>query len=140
MYHSEVRNFPTWPVIGFLAFAAVLTAVGMVGCPKYRVYQQRLHGEAVLAHAKSTREVAIAEAKAKMESAVMLAEAEVTRAKGVAKANEIIGASLKENTAYLQYLWINQLEANNPTVIYVPHDGGLPLMEAGRTPRPSTKQ
>ena len=67
-----------------------------------------------------------------MESAELLAQAEITRAKGVAQANKIIGDSLKENEAYLRYLWINGLESNNPTVIYVPTEAGLPILEAGR--------
>lgn len=53
--------------------------------------------------------------------------------------NKIIGASLKENEAYLRYLWINGRESNNPTVIYVPTEAGLPILEAGRRPSNSTK-
>jgi hypothetical protein len=121
---------------------AVLAAIclGMWGCPKYRVYSQTLEGQAVLAHAQSSREIAVAEAKAKMESADLLAQAEVKRAEGVAKANAIIGESLKNNEAYLRYLWISNLEANNPTVIYVPTEAGLPILEAGKRVEPSTKQ
>lgn len=86
----------------------------------------------MLAHAQSSKEVAVAEAKAKLESAEYLANAEVARAKGVAAANKIIGDSLKENESYLKYLWINQLEANNPTIIYVPTETNLPILEANR--------
>jgi predicted aminopeptidase len=78
-----------------LGFMAGLITLGMVGCPNYRVYTQRKEGQAVLAHAQSSREVAVAEAKAKMESAELLAQAEVKRAEGVAKANKIIGDSLR---------------------------------------------
>ena len=122
----------------FLACFLLLGGIGgcMWGYPAYRVYQQRKEGEAQLAHAQSSKEVAVAEAKAKMESASLLAEAEVARAKGVAEANKIIGASLKDNDAYLRYLWINGLESNNPTVIYIPTEAGLPILEAGRRPTP----
>jgi len=88
----------------------------------------------MLAHAQASKEVAVAEAKAKMESASLLADAEIARARGVAEANKIIGASLKDNEAYLRYLWITGLESNNPTVIYVPTEAGLPILEAGRRP------
>src|SRR4051812_23410051 len=64
----------------------ILLAFGMYGCPRYNVYQQRMEGQAILAHAQSSREVAVAEAKAKMESASLLADAEIARAKGVAAA------------------------------------------------------
>jgi regulator of protease activity HflC (stomatin/prohibitin superfamily) len=122
-----------------LVVVCVFVAVGgiggcMWGYPTYNVYSQRKAGEAMLAHAQASKEVAVAEARAKMESASLLADAEIARARGVAQANQIIGASLKENEAYLRYLWINGLESNNPTVIYVPTEGGLPILEAGRRP------
>jgi regulator of protease activity HflC (stomatin/prohibitin superfamily) len=124
-------NYSLWAVLtgGFLI---ILCALGMAGCPHYNVFSQRMQGEALLAHAASSKEVAVAEAKAKMESAELLAQAEVIRAEGVAKANKIIGDSLKENEAYLRYLWINNLESNNPTVIYIPTEAGLPILEASR--------
>ena len=128
---EDITKYSLLTILG-VGFAAVLIAVGMVGCPQYNVYSQRKEGEAVLAHAQSSREVAVAEARAKLESASLLAEADIARAHGVAKANEIIGNSLKENEAYLRYLWINGLESNNPTVIYVPTEAGLPILEANR--------
>jgi regulator of protease activity HflC (stomatin/prohibitin superfamily) len=107
-------------------------SLGMIGCPKYEVYSQRLAGEAVLAHAQSSREVAVAEAKAKMESATLLAQAEVERAKGVAQANKIIGESLKNNEEYLRYLFVNNLENTKNQVIYIPTEANLPILEANR--------
>ena len=119
--------------IWVLAIMLVLIAIGMVGCPQYRVYSQRMEGQALLAHAQSSKEVAVAEAKAKMESASLLAQAEVARAEGVAKANKIIGESLKNNEAYLRYLWINDLGQNTgKTVVYVPTEANLPILEASR--------
>ena len=115
----------------------LLIAVGMWGCPQYNVYSQKMQGQAILAHAQSSREVAVAEAKAKMESAELLAQAEITRAGGVAKANLIIGESLKGNDAYLRYLWIQNLEnSKEHQVIYVPTEAGLPILEARRLARP----
>ena len=108
---------------------------GLYGCPKYSVYNQRLQGEAELARAESNRKIAIAEAEAKKESAKQLAEAEVIRAEGVAKANTIIGDSLKNNEAYLRYLYItglNESSDNGNKIIYVPTEAGLPILEASR--------
>ena len=108
---------------------------GLYGCPKYSVYNQRLQGEAELARAESNRRIAIAEAEAKKESAKQLAEAEVIRAEGVAKANTIIGDSLKNNEAYLRYLYItglNETDDKGNKIIYVPTEAGLPILEAGR--------
>jgi regulator of protease activity HflC (stomatin/prohibitin superfamily) len=73
------------------------------------------------------RKIAVYEADAKKE-----ASAEVERAKGVAEANKIIGESLKENEAYLRWLWINGLTEGGNSVIYVPTEAGLPILEAGK--------
>ncbi len=107
---------------------------GCWGYPQYNVYSQRLEGQAQLAHAQASKEVAVAEAKAKMESASLLAEADVARAKGVAQANEIIGNSLKNNDAYLRYLWITEVAGKDidKTVVYIPTEANIPLLEAGR--------
>lgn len=61
-----------------------------------------------------------------------LAEAEIIRAKGVAEANRIIGDSLKNNEAYLRYLWIRNLEDGPNQIIYVPTEANLPLLESSR--------
>jgi hypothetical protein len=66
-----------------------------------------------------------------MESAKLLGDAEVARARGVAEANRIIGDSLKGNEAYLRYLWIHNLESGSNSVIYIPTEAGLPILEAG---------
>jgi regulator of protease activity HflC (stomatin/prohibitin superfamily) len=113
----------------------LLSAFCMWVFPVYAVWQQRLAGQAMLAHAEYSKEVAVAEAKARMEAAVLLAEAEVNRAVGVAKANKIIGESLKENEDYLRYLWIIDVAGSNvdKTVVYVPTETNLPILEATRS-------
>jgi len=58
------------------------------------------------------------------------AEIEIARAQGVAKSNEIIAASISDH--YLRYKWIEGLQRNEQTVIYVPTEANLPIMEAGR--------
>ena len=128
---GEVDGFLLVIIFGVLFFMLLIPGC-MWAYPQYNVYSQRLQGEAMLAHAQASKEVAVAEAKAKGEAATMLAHAEVERAKGVAEANQIIGQSLKDNESYLRYLWINGLESNNPTVIYVPTEANLPLLEATR--------
>lgn len=109
--------------------AITLLLLVFLGSPSlYGVWQQSLSGKAELEKAKYTRKVAVPEAQAKKDGAQQLAEAEVIRARGVAQANEIIGESLKDNPAYLQYLWITQGEENsNRTVYMVPSSGGAPV-------------
>ena len=133
----DLKDFIGWIVgLGLFVFFILLSGIGMYGCPRYDVYQKRMEGQAILAHAQSSREVAVAEAKAKMESAELLAQAEVSRAKGVAAANKIIGDSLKGNDNYLRYLWVQNLEnMKGGQVIYIPTEAGLPLLEATRLPK-----
>ena len=108
----------------------ILSAFGLWGCPQYRVYDQRMDGQAALARAESERRVLVREAEARRDAASALAEAEIARARGVAEANEIIGESLKGNEGYLRYLWIQALNEGQQ-VIYVPTEAGLPILEAG---------
>lgn len=125
-------------VIGF-GLAGLFVFVFLIGLysdfvsPSINVYKERLHGQAELARAESNRQITTLEALAKKESSKALADAEVIRAEGVAKANKIIGASLEDNEGYLRYLYINHLsETNDKTVIYIPTEAGLPILEANR--------
>lgn len=102
--------------------------------PSYNVWNQEMEGKAELAKADYSKQIAVQTAKAKQDSAQYEAQAEVTRAKGVAQANEIIGSSLKNNEAYLRYLWIHTMEETKNQVIYVPTETNLPLLEAGHKP------
>jgi len=112
----------------FVGGIVVLGAIIFIGGPQYNVWQQSLAGKAELQKAEFTRQVAVLEAQAKKDSAQQLAEAEVIRAQGVAKANSIIGESLKDNPAYLQYLWITEGEKDsNRTVYMIPSNGGAPV-------------
>lgn len=115
-----------------VGLAALVLAAFLLGWPQYRVYQQRLAGEAALAEAQSSRQVAILEARAKKESAISLAEAEVIRAEGAAKANKILQDSLGGPEGYLRYLQIQALEDTKAAMIYVPTEAGLPVTEAKR--------
>lgn len=120
--------------VAIIASAFLLVVVLLV-YPQYRVYSQRLSGEAALAEAQSSRQVAILEARAKKESAVALAEAEVIRAEGAAKANRILQNSLGGPEGYLRYLQIQALEDSKASLIYVPTEAGLPVTEARRLDR-----
>ena len=114
-------------IIGASILLSLVIINAVVG-PIYNVWAQSLQGKAELQKAEYTRQVAVLEAQAKKDSAQQLADAEVIRASGVAKANQIIGYSLKGNPSYLQYLWITQGEENtNRTVYMVPSNGGAPV-------------
>ena len=113
-------------VVGVVAFVGLV----FIGGPVYNVWSQSLAGKAELQKAEYTRQVAVLEAQAKKDSAQQLADAEVIRASGVAKANQIIGDSLKDNSEYLSYLWITGLEEGaekgNKTIYMIPSQGNIP--------------
>lgn len=113
-------------------FIVGLACLVMWGCPHYHVYQQGMSGAAKLKEAESSRQILTQEAHAKYESAKDLAKAEIERAKGVAEANKIIGEGLKNNHEYLIYLWVHAMAEQGHQIIYVPTEGGLPILEAGR--------
>jgi regulator of protease activity HflC (stomatin/prohibitin superfamily) len=119
------------PGVAIVTALVIVGAVTLfVGGPMYNVWSQSLAGKAELNKAEYTRQVAVLEAQAKKDSAQQLADAEVIRAQGVAKANQIIGNSLKDNREYLQYLYITGLEdgsKNGNVTIYVPTEGGMPV-------------
>ena len=125
------RAYKPIPIVSAIVIM-ILALVGtmMMILPVYGVWQKELAGKATLREAEWSRQVAIQEAKAKKESAGLEAEAEVIRAAGVAEANKIIGTSLKDNEAYLRYLWINGLHDGSSEVIYIPTEANMPLLEA----------
>jgi regulator of protease activity HflC (stomatin/prohibitin superfamily) len=135
-------NYTGW-IFGGAVLVIVLAFAGCWGVPQYGVYSQRLEGEAELAKANYSKQVAVQEANAKKDSATLLAEAEVMRARGVAQANKIIGDSLKDNESYLRYLWISEMKETKDQIIYVPTEANLPILEAGRlsrvAPTPASK-
>lgn len=119
-------------VIVPIAIVIAVIVILMIVLPLYGVWQKQLSGKAQLKEAEWNRQILVQEAMAKKDSAKLLAEAEVERAKGVAEANKIIGDSLKDNDAYLRYLWIQGLQDGTSEVIYVPTEANLPILEATR--------
>jgi regulator of protease activity HflC (stomatin/prohibitin superfamily) len=118
--------------IGIL-FSFLLLWIGFTAIySEYHVWSSGLAGEAELKQAEWNRQITVREAQAKKDSAVLLADAEVERAKGVAKANTIIGESLNNNESYLRYLWIQNLQNEKNQIIYVPTETNLPILEANR--------
>lgn len=127
---SNLLDILVFIVIGGIGLTALI-AVPMWGIPKYRIYSQNLRGQANLRQQEWEKKISVEAARAKKDSAILEAEAEIERAKGVAKANEIIADSLKGNESYLRYLWIDKV-AESKNLIYVPTEANLPILEAGR--------
>jgi hypothetical protein len=136
-YGKDRTDFYPEPgrIVAFVALILIgLATLAAFGCPRYNVWEQGLKGQAELRRAEQNRQIKIQEAIATEESASHLAGAEVKRAEGVAAANKIIGQSLKENEDYLRWLWIEGLKEHQQfgSVIYIPTEAGMPILEAGR--------
>lgn len=122
---------------GIALLLLVLVGGGVGSCVAYnsvRVWNAETAGEAELAQATSNRRIAVLEAQALMDSAKLKADAEVARARGVAEANKIVAQGLGGPEGYLRYLYIQNLEQSKGQIIYVPTEGGLPILEAGKRP------
>lgn len=70
------------------------------------------------------------ERKARISEARSIAEADRIRAAGTADANATIAESLTD--AYIRWLYVDQMDELQGQVIYVPTEGGLPILEAER--------
>lgn len=120
-----------WTITVISAVIAVV-AVLLFALPQYGVWQQSLEGKAELMKADYTRQVAVVEAQAQLDAAEKLKQVAVIKAEGIAKANAIIGESLKNNPEYLTYLQIESIEKGaakgNKTYFVSPSQGGLPIV------------
>ena len=120
-----------WGIVVIVVIVLMAISGAMFGCPRYRVWQQEMDGKAEFAKAEQNRKIKVEEARANLEAEKLNAQAEVERAKGAAKAIEIENGSI--TPTYIQYLWVRQqTNLNDKTVIYIPTEGNLPLLEAGR--------
>ena len=110
----------------------LIVIVGIAfGLPWYTVWQQEMAGKAEFAKAEQNRKIKIEEAKANLEAEKLNAQAEVERAKGAAEAIRIENGSI--TPTYIQYLWVRQQSnLNDKTVIYVPTESNLPILESPR--------
>ena len=121
--------------IKVILWGIVLIAVFIVSMafilPWYNVWSQEMEGKAEFAKAEQNRKIKIEEARANLEAEKLNAQAEIERAKGAAEAIRIENGSI--TPTYIQYLWVRQQsDLSNKTVIYVPTETNLPILEATR--------
>jgi len=130
MGHNQagvIRN----TVIGILVVALLIGGL-MFGIPTYRVWQQNMAGRARLAEAEYSRQIMLIEAEMNLQAEELNALAEVARARGAGEAMEIVQEKLTD--MYIRYLWVRQANFRDATVIYVPTEANLPILEAARIP------
>lgn len=107
-------------------FLSVIVLALMFGLPHYRVWQQEMAGKARLAEATQSRQILIEQARAEKEAALLQAAA-----------IQIMGEAAKKYPEYRQQEFIGAfgeaLKAGKINqIIYVPTEGNIPILEAGR--------
>lgn len=124
------------PLVFAIVAAVVVILGGLAFYPQYNIYASRLQGEAELARAEYSKQVAVQTSRAKLDAATLEAQTDVVRAQGVANANKILAESLGGPVGYLRWKYIEMLEATarekGREIIYVPTEANLPILEAGK--------
>lgn len=133
MYNNNVNITPkvikgiAWGVAGIVFLVIAMAFIR----PWYNVWSQEMEGKAEFAKAEQNRKIKIEEARANLEAEKLNAQAEIERAKGAAEAIRIENGSI--TPTYIQYLWVRQQSnLNDKTVIYVPTETNLPILESTR--------
>lgn len=116
-----------WGVAAIILFIVAMAFIR----PWYNVWSQEMEGKAEFAKAEQNRKIKIEEARANLEAEKLNAQAEIERAKGAAEAIRIENGSI--TPTYIQYLWVRQQsDLSDKTVIYVPTETNLPILESTR--------
>ncbi|WP_339873645.1 hypothetical protein [uncultured Brevundimonas sp.] len=124
--------------ITMVVLLAIALGIALVGMPTYNVYSKQMKGKAAYEEAVQNRRIRVLEAQAALDSAELTARAEIARARGTNEANRIMAESLGGPDNYLRWAYINMLQETagkgDRSVIYLPTEAGMPILEAGRRP------
>lgn len=127
MSYPNTKPIGVKAIVGIAVFVVAMAFV----MPWYNVWSQEMEGKPEFAKAEQNRKIKIEEAKANLEAEKLNAQAEVERAKGAAEAIRIENGSI--TPTYIQYLWVRQQsDLSDKTVIYVPTETNLPILESTR--------
>ena len=121
---DEAKNAIAWFLIVF-GFIGLIVLI-LYAWPQYRVYSQRLSGEATLAQAHAARQVLVTQAQAEKDAAMMRAEAIA-----------IVGQAAKDYPEYRRQEFIGAFaealhNGKINQIIYVPTEAGIPIIEPPR--------
>ena len=131
MSYPNTKPIGVKAIVGIVVGIAVFVVAMAFVMPWYNVWSQEMEGKAEFAKAEQNRKIKIEEAKANLEAEKLNAQAEVERAKGAAEAIRIENGSI--TPTYIQYLWgRQQSDLSDKTVIYVPTETNLPILESTR--------
>jgi regulator of protease activity HflC (stomatin/prohibitin superfamily) len=115
-------------MIAILIFAWVAFAY-----PVWRVWAQRKEGEADLQQAHMEQQIQVAQAQGRVDAAELNKKAAIIEAQAVSAQIKEIGEQLTKHDLYLRWQWIKMMEERpDASVIYVPTEANLPILEATR--------
>ncbi len=104
--------------------------------PHWNVWASHKRGLADLANAQNEQQIQVAHAKARLDAAQLNKQAAIIEAEAVAEQIDKIGQQLTAHDLYLRWQWIKMMEETHEdaerTVIYVPTEAQLPILEARR--------
>ncbi len=118
-------------LVGLLV--VVLIVWTLFGMPIWRVWAQRKQGEADLQQAHKEQQIQVSKAQGRLDAAAINKQAAIIEAEAVAAQIETIGQTLTKHDLYLKWQWIKMMEERpESSVIYVPTEANLPILEAGK--------
>lgn len=116
-------------VVGVSIAGAIIALIVLLFVwPQYRVWQQGMSGQARLAEAQQSKQIAIETAKAELESAQLRAQA-----------IKVIGETAKQYPEYRNQEFIGAFgdalrDGKIQQIVYVPTEANIPILEAGKRP------
>lgn len=121
-------------ISGGLASLFAILLWSLVGYPKWRVWAAHQAGLADLQRAKNEQQIQVSVAQGRLDAAELNKQAAVIEAQAVALQIKEIGEQLTKHDLYLRWQWIKMMEEieTDSSVIYVPTEANLPILEAGR--------
>lgn len=125
-------------ILSAIIVAAVLIVIyGVVWAtviyPIWRVWAQRKEGEADLEQAHKEQQIQVARAQGRLDAANLNKQAAIVEAQAVSAQIKEIGEQLTSHGLYLRWQWIKMMEERpKNSVIYVPTEANLPILEASR--------
>jgi regulator of protease activity HflC (stomatin/prohibitin superfamily) len=108
----------------------------LLGYPYWRVWASHQAGLADLQKAKNEQQIQIAKAQSRLDAAELNKKAAIIEAQAVADQIKAIGGELTHHDLYLRWQWIKMMEERpeegDHSVIYVPTEANIPILEASR--------
>lgn len=116
-----------------ILLVVVIISWFLFGYPIWKVWASEKSGEADLQQAHKEQQIQVSKAQGRLDAAKLNKEAAIIEAEAVSEQITKIGAQLTEHDLYLKWQWIKMMEERpDSSVIYVPTEAGMPILEAGK--------